>query len=64
MVSLVVDTWSDTHKQSINQVVDYSHGEIYFINSHDAFNFKKLADVLVAERATTLETMGEENVVN
>lgn len=62
-VTLVVDGWSDTRKRSIHGVVAYSRGETYFVDSHDASGTGKSAEVLAAEWATTLETVGAENVI-
>lgn len=53
-----------TCKRSIHGVVAYSRGAMYFLDSHDASSSGKSADVPVAERATTLETIGAEYVVN
>ena len=62
-ISLIVDGWSDTRKRSIHGVVAYSKGESYFVDSHDASETGKSADVLAAEWATTIEMLGPDYVV-
>ena len=62
-VTLIVDGWSDTHKRSIHGVVAYSRGEVYFVDSHDAFGTEKSTDMLAAEWACTMETLGPQHVV-
>ena len=62
-ISLIVDGWSDTRKRSIHGVVAYSKGESYFVDSHDASETGKSADVLAAEWATTIEMLGADYVV-
>lgn len=47
------------HLQSVHKgVVAYFGGEMFFVDSYDAFDFGKSADVLAAESATNLETIG------
>ena len=62
-VSLIVDGWSDTRRCSIHGVVAYSRGEMYFIDSHDASDTRKSAQVLASEWASTIEKVGVENVL-
>ena len=48
-VSLITDGWNDTRKRLIHGLVAYSHGEVYFVLSHDASVKGKSADMLVVE---------------
>lgn len=62
-VSLVADGWSDTRRRSIHGMVAYCKGEMYFAHSQDATATGKGADVLAAEWAATIETIGSKLVI-